>query len=722
GLVGDGLLQLDQAGDGAEHPVGGYGAEIVERALHVEDATGRRLQRAEQVVADAVGAGVDEQRLAADIGVNRRAGDLAVLQHQVVDGAVAGDIVAVVVEDVAGAGAGDGAADQAQLAGPGELERADVSLQGAVDLDAVGGIVVDDRAGLDVEEAAGGGDDVAGVGQRGVEFQGGAVGGLQFGAGLVGDGLLQLDQAGDGAEHAVGGYGAEIVERALHVEDATGRRLQRAEQVVADAVDAGVDEQRLAADIGVNRRAGDLAVLQHQVVDGAVAGDIVAVVVEDVAGAGAGDGAADQAQLAGPGELERADVSLQGAVDLDAVGGIVVDDRAGLDVEEAAGGGDDVAGVGQRGVEFQGGAVGGLQFGAGLVGDGLLQLDQAGDGAEHAVGGYGAEIVERALHVEDATGRRLQRAEQVVADAVGAGVDEQRLAADIGVNRRAGDLAVLQHQVVDGAVAGDIVAVVVEDVAGAGAGDGAADQAQLAGPGELERADVNLQGAVDLDAVGGIVVDDRAGLDVEEAAGGGDDVAGVGQRGVEFQGGAVGGLQFGAGLVGDGLLQLDQAGDGAEHAVGGYGAEIVERALHVEDATGRRLQRAEQVVADAVDAGVDEQRLAADIGVNRRAGDLAVLQHQVVDGAVAGDIVAVVVEDVAGAGAGDGAADQAQLAGPGELERADVNLQGAVDLDAVGGIVVDDRAGLDVEEAAGGGDDVAGVGQRGVEFQGGAVG
>src|SRR6202023_94066 len=302
------------------------------------------------------------------------------------------------------------------------------------------------------------------------------------------------------------------------------------------------------------------------------------------------------------GQLQRAagGIHLEGAVDLDAVGGVGVGDRAAVEIDDAAGGGDQLPGIGQRVVDLQRAAGGGLQRAAALVIDGV------------------------------------------------AGGERQRLGADIGVDDAAA--LVLQRHLVDGAVAGDGVAVVVEDLGAENPGDGAADQPQLARPGQLQRAagGIHLEGAVDLDAVGGVGVGDRAALEIDDAAGGGDQLPGIGQRVVDLQRAAGGGLQRAAALVIDGV------------------------------------------------AGGERQRLGADIGVDDAAA--LVLQRHLVDGAVAGDGVAVVVEDLGAENPGDGAADQPQLARPGQLQRAPsgIHLQRAVNLDAVRGVGVADRAGLHV--------------------------
>src|ERR1035438_10603320 len=98
-----------------------------------------------------------------------------------------------------------------------------------------------------------------------------------------------------------------------------------------------------------------------------------------------------------------------------------------------------------------------------------------------------------------------------------------------------------------------------------------------------------------------------------------------------------------------------------------------------------------EAVFDGV-AGREDERAA------ERLDQAIVLQRQMGDRAKAGDLIAVIVQDVGGGDRGDqgGVVTELDRACAGELEGGHVELQRAagVDLDAVGGVeVVDDDRG-----------------------------
>src|SRR6185295_17794909 len=153
--------------------------------------------------------------------------------------------------------------------------------------------------------------------------------------------------------------------------------------------------------------------------------------------------------------------------------------------------------------------------------------------------------------------------------------------------------------------------------------------------GELEGGDVELQGAggADLDAVGGVeVVDDERG---------------------------------GCGLA----LEIDGAAGGLDLA----GQRVVDAVLDLQGVAGcGGLERAAGFVLDGV-VGVEDEGAAV------RLDQAVVQQGEVGDRADAGDLIAVVVEDVGGGDAGDraGVGGEGDRACAGELEGGDVELQGA---------------------------------------------
>src|SRR5205085_8740024 len=76
---------------------------------------------------------------------------------------------------------------------------------------------------------------------------------------------------------------AVVGDVALDRQRAAAGGREHDQTVIEDGVAAGIQRQRLGADIGIDRRGGDVAVLQLQALDQPVARDGVAVVVEDVA-------------------------------------------------------------------------------------------------------------------------------------------------------------------------------------------------------------------------------------------------------------------------------------------------------------------------------------------------------------------------------------------------------------------------------------------------------
>ena len=119
---------------------------------------------------------------------------------------------------------------------------------------------------------------------------------------------------------------------------------------------------------------------------------------------------------------------------------------------------------------------------------------------------------------------------------------------------------------------------------------------QLAVPQSAERAatDINLERPISLDAVCGVGVADAAGLDVKRTA-------------TVHRHRAVG-------FVGDGTLKDHLAARPARRNL----AVIGQRVLDVEYAASSRLQRTAVLVADRV-AGIEGQRVAADVGIDRSA-------------------------------------------------------------------------------------------------------